>query len=461
MDRRKVLEGLGTAGVMSIAGCAGDSNDESTEETEEEQNTIQRNGEQYFFQDTTETIGQLGEQNTPSETQDWQVIQNELTEDEWQEKQTNDIERVRRERNLARQSANDGIEQTLEEMLERAEEIYKNQQFNTVEGIPDIENEDVEITFTRSLIKASQEAGVDTSGLANQIVPNMAEYAEQELDLVDFDNYKLSTLPSTETLRSSQSTSSHRGAPREASSGATYKNSGFVHMPALLQYNKDGETEVKYAELTRATLAGRFWRSIRDPEESKYRSSLENDIIKHEDETKANGGFPEHFVTALDYTKARELELRNEDILGFGPADASTTDKYLSLGDQIGQFLTELVDDYGFTGYEGEDGTDINPDMNIGTEETGEMVAQTLVSDEFGESLEEYIVDPDPETREYVENIGRGIYTIRQEQGWDTALALTGTVDDPEIRGTTRERVDEIRADQAYDEVKQRVTGSA
>jgi hypothetical protein len=225
-------------------------------------------------------------------------------------------------------------------------------------------------------------------------------------------------------------------------------------MPALLQYNKDGETEVKYAELTKATLANRFWRSIRDPEESKYRASLDQDTMKH-------GGFPEHFVTALDYSKARELELRNEDILGFGPNDGPNTDKYLSLGDQIGQFLTELVDDYGFTGFHGEDGTDINPDMNIGTEETGEMVAQTLVSDEFGESLEEYVVDPDQETREYVENIGRGIYTIRQEQGWDTTLALTGTIEDPEIRGTTRETVDTIRADQAYDEVKQRVTGNA
>ena len=280
----------------------------------------------------------------------------------------------------------------------------------------------------------------------------MAEYAEQELDFVDFDNYKLSTLPSTEQI-SEANPGGHVGYVRNG-----VGNTGFRHMPALLQYNKDGETEVKYAELTRATLAGRFWRSIRDPEESKYRSSLENDIIKHEDETKANGGFPEHFVTALDYSKARELELRNEDILGFGPANASTTNKYLSLGDQIGQFLTELVDDYGFTGYEGEDGTDINPDMNIGTEETGEMVAQTLVSDEFGESLEEYVVDPDPETREYIESIGRGIYTIRQEQGWDTALALTGTIENPEIRGTTRETADKIRADQAYDQIRERVT---
>ncbi|WP_133305075.1 hypothetical protein [Halonotius pteroides] len=423
----------------------GDSDEEDTEQTEEE-TTIQRNGEQYFFQDTAGTMGQLGEQSAPTEAKDWQEIQNELTEDEWQEKQTNDIERVRRERELARQSANNGIEQTLEEMLQRAEEIYKNQEFNLWNGEPNIENEDDEITFTRSLIKASQEAGVDTSGLADDIVSNMAEYAEQELDFVNFDNFKLSTLPSTETLRSAQSTSSHRGGPREVSSGATYKNSGFGHMPALLQYEKEGETEVKYTELTKATWPNRFWSTVRDPEDSKYRASLDQDTMK-------NGGFPEHFVTALDYSKARELELRNEDILGFGPNDGPADNDYESLGDEIGQFLTELVDDQYVTGYV-EDGEEINQDIN---RQDGIQVGGTLVSDEFGESLEEYVTDPDPETREYVENIGRGIYTIRQEQGWDTDLAITGTVENPEIRGTTLERINEIRADQAYDQVRQRV----
>ena len=366
MRRRTFIRGsaaIGTAGVMSVAGCMDGSNEESIEETEEEQNTIQRNGEQYFFQDTTGTMGQLGEGSAPSEAQDWQVIQNELTEDDWQEKQTNDIERVRRERNLARQSANDGIEQTLEEMLQRVEEIYKNQQFNTWDGLIDIENEDDEITFTRSLIKASQEAGVDSSGLADDIVSNMAEYAEQELDFVDFDNYKLSTLPATETIELHRGPDSHDGAPRRG-----FMNSGFSHFPALLQYSKDGETEVKYTEMTKATLPNKFRDAVRDPEDSKYRASLDQDTMK-------NGEFPEHFVTALDYSKARELELRNEDILGFGPSDGPVDNDYESLGDEIGQFLTELVDDYHLSGIMGQ-----SPDMNKGDDV---QIGSTLVSDEL------------------------------------------------------------------------------
>jgi len=445
MNRRKLLTGVATAGIVSVAGCAGGTTDDETEDTEqEEENTIERNGEQYFFQDTTGTMGQLGEQTPPAETQDWQVIQNQLTEEQWQEKQINDVENTRRLTKNVSGTNHTGLDMTVEEMLERAEEIYRNQQFNTVEGIPDVENEDDEITFTRSLIKASQEAGVDSSGLADDIVSNMVEYAEQELDIVDFNNYKLSTLPSTEQLNIGDAPDSIKGSPKNG-----VQNSGFGHMPALLQYNKNGKTEVKYTEMTRATFAGKFWRSIRDPEESKYRSSLENDIIKHEDETKANGGFPEHFVTALDYSKVRELELRNEDILGFGPNDGPADNDYESLGDEIGQFLTELVDDYYFSGIMGQ-----SPDMNIREDV---QVGRTLVSDEFGESLEEYVVDPDPETRDHVENIGRGIHTIRQEQGWDTDLALTGTIDNPEIRGTTRDRINEIRADQAFDQIRERV----
>jgi len=120
--------------------------------------------------------------------------------------------------------------------------------------------------------------------------------------------------------------------------------------------------------------------------------------------------------------------------------------------------MVNLVDDVHITGYQ-IDGQELNPDIDRPDEIIQE--GSTLVSDEFGESLEEYVVDPDPETREYVENIGRGIYTIRQEQGWDTDLALTGTIEDPEIRGTTRDRINEIRADQAYSQIRQRVTGAA
>jgi len=39
---------------------------------------------------------------------------------------------------------------------------------------------------------------------------------------------------------------------REIEEGLEYGNTGFRHMPALLQYQKNGETQVKYAEQTDA-----------------------------------------------------------------------------------------------------------------------------------------------------------------------------------------------------------------
>jgi hypothetical protein len=68
--------------------------------------------------------------------------------------------------------------------------------------------------------------------------------------------------------------------------------------------------------------------------------------------------------------------------------------------------------------------------------------------------------DPDPDKRQQLENVGRGIYQVRQQtpKDWETALALTGTIEEPEIRATTQETVNQIRRDQAYNEVRERVT---
>jgi hypothetical protein len=158
-------------------------------------------------------------------------------------------------------------------------------------------------------------------------------------------------------------------------------------------------------------------------------------------------------VTALDYTKVRELEKRDEDILGFGEA-WGTSDYQWSLGDEIAKFLHELVDDtHGSGGF--RDGESINPDINA----EGPGWGRTVVSDEFGESLEEYVLDPDPETRQYMENIGRGLYQIRQTEGWETNLALTGTLENPEINATEIDTINQIRKQHAYDQVRETIAG--
>jgi hypothetical protein len=105
----------------------------------------------------------------------------------------------------------------------------------------------------------------------------------------------------------------------------------------------------------------------------------------------------------------------------------------------------------GITGYNN------NPDRSL--EEARTVMDGTLVSDEFGESLESFVTDPSAEERQYVENIARGMYQIQEQEGWGTSLALTGTIEDPEILPTDQETVNAVREDQAYDQVRERVAG--
>ncbi|TKX69629.1 MULTISPECIES: hypothetical protein [Halorubrum] len=127
-------------------------------------------------------------------------------------------------------------------------------------------------------------------------------------------------------------------------------------------------------------------------------------------------------------------------------------ENYTAVGDYFIEAIDGLVDDVGIQGY-GK-----NPDVDLKEQRPG--IGGRVVSHEFGDSVEAYMEDPDPETRQQLENISRGLYQLRQQtgQGWQTPLAITGTIQSPEIRATTQETVNQIRVDQAYDQVKQRVT---
>lgn len=436
MHRRKLITGIATAGALSLAGCSGSSDTTESDSQDEEEDSIDIQGQQFYFQDETGTLGHIAHENPPENTPDWQTINNKLTEDEWKEKQINDIEKANKKEYKGAPTPN-GLNEDMDWMLNRTKELFQNPSMVDVPFPkhlePSIQKEDNEITFTRALIQATQEAGVDSSGLSDDMVANMAEYAEQELDIVNFNNYKLSTLPSCEAV-SAANPGGHVGGVKDGGG-----NSGFTHMAGLLQYQKNGETELKYTEMTQAAQANKFKHSIREPEESVYRSDIEQGQLD-------TGQWPHHFVTSLDYTKVREIEAKDENIMGFGEVPGS--DGYqVSLGDIIERFLVNLVDDSGHNSL-------------LDETEAEEKGGSCLVSDEFGESLEhDYLLDPDPESRQYVENIARGIYQIGEQMGWNTEMVLTGTIDEPEMRITERETANEVRKQHAYDQVREMVSG--
>jgi len=468
MRRRDFLRTGTVIGISTtLAGCNTDgeqnqntSTDSSTpagtetppgteEEGTEDQQTTEdpETAVRYFFQDETGALGHLGDDEIP-ENYD-HTITNTKTEQEYDEIQRND--RTFAEDAASNQTApqGQGLDMTVDEMIDRAEEIYNNpsQEFEgpVQEYGIDFTEEDNEITFVRSLIQAADEAGVDSSGLANMVINNLAEDAVNQIQ-PGFNNFKLSSLPSTEAVPPGYG--AEGGAERTNDFNQSFLNSGFLHLPGILQYEKNGETQVKYAELTDPLNINNFRRVIRNPEFSVYRSSLDQDTISVDRDSQpgdTGSMFPEHYVTALDYTKARQLE--SENILGLGNNGKGAIN---GVGDYLGVVLFQLVDDMGITGY------DTNPDLDLPNPQVA--VDGTLVSDEFGESIEEYVTNPTTEKRQYMENIARGMHQIQQEEGWGTSLALTGTLKDPEILPTDQETVNQVRQDEAYDEARERVT---
>lgn len=408
---------------------------EDDQQTEPDSEPVAR----YVFDDKTGALGYLGADDVPEDAE--HVITNTTTEAQYREMQRNDREYP--------EGLEDGqLTMSVDEMITRAEEIYSDPDahIDTL-GYDDLDfaEEDDEIVFTRALIQASQEAGVNSSGLADIVVANMAEAAVQAIQ-PGFTNFKLSTLRATEPIAPGRQ--GHSGGVRENEYNQKFGNSGFRHMAALLQYDKDGDTVVKYAEQTNAVNVNTFRRVIRDPEFSLYRSRLDQDTVDNARNSEPGDGgtmFPEHYVTALDYTKARELERSEDGFFRFGMNDDGG---YNSLGDYLIQTLMQSVDDMGVTGY------DNNPDRkNIAAPADGK-----LVSDSFGESIEEYVTNPNSELRAKFNQLSRGIFQIFQQEGWNTSIAITGTLEDPDILPTDQATVNAVRQDQAYDQVRERVT---
>lgn len=274
--------------------------DEEEQQTEEDTETAVR----YFFQDETGALGHLADDQVP-ENYD-KTITNDKTESEYEEMQTND-------RDFAAGHLEGALGTTAEDMINRAEEIYNNpeQEFDVPDSYDDINfaEEDDEVTFLRALIKASQEAGVSSSGAANQVVNNIAEDAVDQRQ-PGFTDFKVSSVLATEPTNPN-GYDQNDGAERENEWGQTFVNSGFFHYIGLLQYEKNGEEKTKYAEVTDGLNVNLFRRVIRNPEDSLYRTSLDHENVDNSrDYETGDAGtmFPEHYVTAFDYEKARELE---------------------------------------------------------------------------------------------------------------------------------------------------------
>jgi hypothetical protein len=445
MERRTFLTSLSAAGTIAVAGCSDESDGQNDQQTSEESDKAYR----YFFKDETGALGELAENGQPGEND--KVVTNTHDEEDYEEMQENDTGYAKRGISDQYSPNHDGYDTSIDEIIDRTAKVYENPEENLTLlddlGI-DASEEDDEITFVRSLIRATQKEGVDSSGMASNLCNNLAEHVIEELNL-DFNDFKLSSLYTTKPMNPREPGFEESLIERD---GERSKGTGLRHWIGFLQYQKNGETQVKYCELTDAEAQGTFRHVIRNPEDSIYRSDLEKDWIsttREGAEERPKDVFPEHYVTVFDYSKARELE--SEGILGI--------ESRLDINNGVGGYLIagmiNTVDDTGPHVWYKD-----NPDVNHEHSRDPEGLMNGVVSNSFGESVEEYVTDPTPEKRQRFREISRGLLNVyNEEDDWSTKIAVDGTLEDPEVYRTDVETINQIRADEAYDEVRERVTG--
>lgn len=358
-------------------------------------------GYQYYFRDHTGTLGHLASSNFPDCLSEAQVIENRFSEATWRDLQLNDVE-------YPDAVVGNEFPMSVDEIVQRTGEIIAAPKNHFAHQITepldiDVRHEDAEITFTRALIKASLEAGVESNGLKNAVIPNIAEYAADELP-VDFTQYKLTTLPST--VSTSLSTKQNGTSSKNIVVSNCDEKPGFGHFAGFLQYERDGDAVVKFVEINHPYFIRSF---------DQLPSNNESAVSK--------------CVTPLDYTTVRKLE--SNTAMGYRQSQSEIP---TGVGNYIGRMLIELIDDIGIISLD-----------------------YTLVSDRFGISLMKYARSPSPVRRWQLENLARAIFLIQKQASGKTALALTGTLGNPAILSVTQKFVSAVRRSQAYDSIRTRI----
>jgi len=290
---------------------------------------------------------------------------------------------------------------TVEDIEQKTIELYQQRQDSSEFQ----DQHDAEI-FTESVLDVVLEVTDASTGPAQaNIVKTVADHIAHTNEQVDLQNYKLS-----------------EGLSRIGDAGGKR----FSHQLGLLQYEENGETHVRYAE-----IENRFNDPHAEPEESVYATPIGA-------ETEWSDTEPSDWVSVFDYGKWRELEEKNVI------SDQSST---------VFWALTHAVDDAALDGTDWDDGDVVGKDA--GYSEEG---IDTVVSDSFGQSLESYVKNPGEEyNREDFETAARTVFTALETENFGGEFALDGDLANPEIYKAEKETLEEIRADMAYDEVGSRV----
>ena len=423
MNRRRYFTTIGVIGTASLTGCIGRLMGNGEQETDP---TLQEF--RYFFVDKTGTLGEPAEgQQPPEVAEDWQIVRNSLEENDWEAKQENDVEVARNWLSGTVENQSVGpYEGTVEGIVQRTQELYDNPEeeldpSSATEGhiLEQMQQEDDPVAFTRASIHATDTVtDVTSSGGKANVVPTMAEYALEELGL-EFPEYELSALSSTEPVGLEDQMI--EGSMRETEDGGTVGTGGMTHILSLLTYeNEDGELQNKYVENIKAHPTTTFRSMLRDPEDSAYREPIDGGRFKIHENTQGAPMWPEHYATDFEQEKLENIREMGIDIERPGMHIVSTA--------------VNMIDD------------GLNDRAKLPNQGY-----QITVSDEIKEQAEDFALNPTKEKKEKIENFGKITYTVLEKQigedykgepvyGADNPIRIEGTLENPEFYHESRDK---------------------
>ncbi len=429
---------------MGLAGCSG-----ITGETNEEANPYNQNTEtpepehfdtsfQYHFTDA-EGFNQVGGE-IPEDADEHQVVESFIQTsdkvDNWTQMLTNDHNKTRLLLiNDIEPGAGDEYDGSVEEIVQKTGELFQNwpetaEEFeedysSDIAGISVNQIEEIEDKaeqFTMALRGASAiVTGHNNSAAADYLNNNLAEYTLQQLDGVEIPGYKLSTLwTAIDTV--------YEEPERPAE---------FDHPIGFLQYqDEEGNQKAKHFELENSVWRNTYGHSA-NLENSVYSAPLDEKFT----DAAASAPTPEYesnnFLSPLDYERGRELERRGELSENF---DRRMLNALNNMVDDAPQYY-----DYDEETNSGADRLTPNQDF------------VPVISDSFGESVQDYAEDPTTQKYRQLEGTSRAIFSAMDKQGWNEPIAIDGTIEKPEVYHATEETIEDIHEDRAYDQVRQRV----
>lgn len=446
--RRRFLKLMGAgaaAGIASMAGCSiplggnGSKDDDPWETpTETPEPEAAKETFEYFFNDQTGTLGHIGD-DVPEDAPDWQVVDNTLEEDDWQQFETNDLtgEGAVNSRAIEDIWQTRVQEGTPEQVMEATRRNFQNPR-ETFEGTlyndfynGNLWEEHDAVIYTASLVKATDDnTNIGSSAYMDWVVPSVAEPFLDRME-IEIPGYRLSSLLTTEAGDPEKNQDGQRipleeqNVPRDVApedkEGQFIKvGSGLAHPVGFLQYQENGEQRTKIAENTGADRRWMSW--IRDPDESLYGLSLDEEAVELNNLER----HPAHWVSAFHYDKAREIQ----EMGGF--------DSYGALDSSVMGSLYQMVEDIGNDHLLAGDGPG-RPE-SYGRTPGWDII----VDDSFGRSVQDAMNNPTREKSEYMEYAGRAFKAAMDKQGWDEPLRVSGTLEDPTYEHLAREEFEDI-----------------